>query len=675
MLALKKSKTYQLAEKKPSTYKPDKATADVIKETTKHYQTAEDNRTLHRNEFNGRNFLEEIDVFQKAFNSYVPARSSDPDESWRAQTVRPITRNKLISIAAHVIVTTLYPEVFAQNSDDKEDLGAAAAMRLLVEYNIENSKYKKEFLNTVIGMLTDPFAIMHVDFTKVIREIKTTQNADGTWNLKKIVDEVLSGFQANYVPAREIYFTNFYEPNVNKQNRMFRHRLIDYSEAQRIAGAHKDFIHVTAGVRNVFVSEEGNNSGADSTVDGEGIGGTFYGVPDTELQGSLVAYDIEYSYALDLELEYMNGVLVSDINSPLKHPDHVLPFAKSGYEPLNNGMCFCYFSAARKLGSDQSIVDTLYNMVIDGTFMSLMPPQAIFGREDIDGSVIVPGAITSFRDTDTKIESLAPKTDIRGGMQTIGMVEKSMSESTSGSDQAGINNGSNQTARQSLLLEKNAQIAGGMFFTMIGFLVEDVGKLMVPLILRHMTVADLDGLLSPMQKLKFGSFIVPNKIVDGKKSSAKLRFSDEFMNFETMTPKQVLEMSYNLLNEEGMDSETKIYNLNPPKFRDVKYTLKVDPDQLNTKSKSLEKALNLELYDRAIQNPRTDQDKVTQDFLFDAYKPGEGYKYMKKVTPEENQQIEQARIGGQGKSSGINQNTVGQLTGSNSLEVAASSEA
>ncbi len=35
-------------------------------------------------EFNDRSIIEEIDINQKAFNSYVPPRSEDPEDSWRA---------------------------------------------------------------------------------------------------------------------------------------------------------------------------------------------------------------------------------------------------------------------------------------------------------------------------------------------------------------------------------------------------------------------------------------------------------------------------------------------------------------------------------------------------------------------------------------------------------------
>ena len=658
-----KKKTLVKNTEHKSEYTPDVETKAFIERMTREFQKAHDVRHVPRNEFNGRTLVAEINMGQKAFNSYVPPKSADPDESWRANTVRPVTRNKLISIAAHVLVTILYPSVFAQNDQDKEDIAAATAMRLLVEHVIENSNYKREFLNTVIAMLTDPYATMHIHFVRAIRKVKDHRDEDGEWVMKEIVDEALSGIISEFIPAKELYFTNFYEESIQKQASVFWHKPISFEEAEAKYGNHKDFKYVERGMVTLMSDDETD--------------GFFYNVKDQELGNDLVWETTWYNYAKDLQVTMINHIAVTDIDGEIRNLDKVYPFAKSGYEPLNNGKCFAYFSAARKLGSDQTVVDTMYNMVIDGTFMSLMPPTAIYGTEDVDGSLMVPGAIASFSDPETKIENIGPRSDIRAGMEAINMVENSVSESTQDGSRAGLRGGGpEQTARESIILNDNAQIALGMFGKMISFLVEDIGKIMVPLILQHLTVADMQGILSPSQRLKFSSFLIRGKVSDGKKSTMRVDMAPEFLDFDKMDETQVLEMSFNILEEEGIDGDTKIHKVNPPQFRKRKFTFKVDPDELSPKNKALEKALNLELYDRAIANPTVDQEKVTQDFLFDSYKEGEGHKYMRKMEKTEVDQMNESILGGAGGGQGgINQNTVGLLTGNNSLGVSASSQA
>ena len=95
---------------------------------------------------------------------------------------------------------------------------------------------------------------------------------------------------------------------------------------------------------------------------------------------------------------------------------------------------------------------------------------------------------------------------------------------------------------------------------------------------------------------------------------------------------------------------------------------------MGPKNRSLEKALNLEAYDRMIQNPVLDQQAVTRDFLVEVYKPGEGDKYISKGQPGGMPGMPQPQNGAMnaGKNpgatqKGVNQNLTGQLTGSNNL--------
>lgn len=624
------------------------AEKEIILLASKDWQTGLEVQKKPRREFNDRSILSEIDVNQMSFNSYIPPKSEDPDESWKAQTVRPVTRNKLISIAAHVTAVMLYPGVFARDQEDEEDTTSAEVMGELMEYVIDNSEYVKEFMTAVIQMLVDPFMIVSAEFAEVMRKIKEIKE-DGTYTNKEIIDELLSGFIFNVIPAKEILFPNFYESNIQKQRFIIRNKYIDHSEAKQIYGTHKNFVHVKPGVRTVF----------------DPATSMFYEVADPLMEGFMDNEVTYYNRALDIEVTFINGIPVSAPDSPLRRHDKKYPFAKGGYEPLGNGKSFCYKSAANKLGSDQDVVDALYNLILDGSFLSIMPPMALYGSESIDSSVTVPGSVTAFRDKDTKMESLAPRSDLRAGLEAISLVERSMSESSQDSSRAGISGGGGQTAREVLLLDRNAQTALGLFGKSIRFLVEDLGDLIVGDILQHMTVADVVELSGDM---KYKTFVMPDKKINGQKITKTIKFANpaDFSNED---------MAWDILGKEGgPEGKKKIYMVNPEIFRSTKFKTKVSADDLTPPNKALEKALNLEAYDRAIQNPVADQELVTRDFLFDIYRPGEGDKYIKKAQP-----APAPAMGGAPAPStpfeqkGVNQNLVGQLTGNNSLGVAASS--
>lgn len=641
----------------PSLFIPDEATKNATALALKDFQFGYNNFNRSRREFNDRTVQTEIDVNQRAFNSYVPPKSEDPDESWRAQTVRPVTRNKLISIAAHVTASILYPAAFAQDANDEEDKLAGEVMRDLIEWNIDNSDYKKTFLNAVITALVDPAVIVETKFAEVKRTVKDIQS-DGSWNKKEIIDDVLSGFQISVVPCNEILISNIREPNIQKQRFVIRNRYVDYEESKEVWGKSENFKYVLPGVRCVF----------DPATRG------FYNIADDELKSYLVNEVTYYNRYLDLELVFINGILVTKPDQPNRRLDKMYPFAKSGYEPLNNGMFFYYKSAANKLGSDQDIVDTLYNMILDGSFLALMPPTAVYGSEEFNSSVYIPGMVTSFRDKDTRVETIGPRADLRAGMESIQMVERSMSESSQDNLRGGQSEGGgDRTAREVMLLEKNASIALGLFGKMIGFLVEDIGNLMVSDIIQHMTVAQVSEITGDM---KYRSFVLPEKMMDGKTVSKKIQFVDPADNSAPTTQEEYMDKSFDILESEGgPSSEKKIYQVNPQLFRDRKYKIKVNVDELAPKSKALEKALALEFYDRAIQNPLADQQAVFKEMV-SVYKPGNADKFVAKQAPAPQPGTGPAGLAvnaGGAPQKGVNTSMLSQITGSNSLGVSASS--
>lgn len=646
-----------------SSYQPSEKEKTVIEMAQRDAAIGRDILTKGWMWYNGRSIIQEIDYNQKLFNSYIGPKSEDPDESWRAQTSRPLTRNKLISIASHVTASILFPELFAQNNQDQEDKDAAMVMRDLVEWVIDNSEYRMTYIKAVLGALTDPAIHMKASFAEVMRKVKTMK-ADGTYDTKEIIDEFMSGFLFAIRQCNEIYITNANENNVQKQRALGERQLIDFYEAEAKYGTHANWKCVTAGVRTIF--DKATN--------------TFYNIEDTDLTSMQVE---EYTYRnryFDLEVTFINGVCVTDPERALSRNDKRYPFAKTGYEFLNNGNFYYYKSAANKLGPDQDLIDTMYNMVMDGTFLALMSPKVLYGSEEVNSSVMVPGAITQFKDPNTKMEDIGPKSDIRAGLQATSLIEKSMSESSQDAFQQGLMQSGERTAEEIQTIQKNAQIALGLFGRMLQDFVEQLGWLIVGDILQYMTVADLNEIVSESGRLKFKSFILPGKIHNGKAVTKKIRFTDKYYNTPDPTHEDLMKQSFDLMGEEDdMGGNTVIMDVNPDEFRKIRFLVKVRAGVLQEESKAMEKALNLEAYDRAIQNPIISQDRdameaVTRDFMLEIYKPGETDKYLPKkqeagaAAPQNMQAMGQEAAAGMvpNQQKGVNSNLIQQITGTTS---------
>ncbi len=632
-----------------SIFNPSAEVREITRLVQRDMQTGRNILTTPYIEYNRKSIIDEINDNQKKFNSYIPPKSDDPDESWRAQTVRPVTRNKIISIAAHVTAQIMYPNVFAQNTEDNEDKEAATTMRDLVEWVIDNSNYSMTFIQSVIAALTDPVTIVHTEFLDVKRRVKEMKD-DGTYTVKEIVDEIFSGFTFNLVQANEFYIANVYEKDVQKQRFVARRKLMDFDEAQMIWGSHKNFKYIRPGTRQVFDMDTN----------------TFYDQSDVDLSENLVEVVWYFHHAKDLQLTFINGVIMCDTEYPIQRIDKKYPFAKMIFEMIRNGEFFYGKSAANKLSSDQELIDTMYNMVMDGTFMSLIPPMALYGTEDINSSVMVPGTVSSFKDPNTKLESIGPRSDLRAGLEAIGLIERSMSESSQDNSRQGLSTGGEKTAYEIETLQKNAQIALGLFGKMVGFFVDELGGLMLSDICQHLTVAQGADIVGNGTRIKYMNFMLPDKIEGGTKVNKKIEFTDEYLGKDEMEEGELMDESFKVMkNEGGFDSNMRIYKVNPELFRNLKYKIRQSPDLLEVPNKMLEKALNLEAYDRAIQNPLVDQEAVTREFFLEVYKPGESDRFIKKVDPMMAQQQE----GGEGlQQKGVNTNLTSQITGGTSLK-------
>lgn len=223
-----------------------------------------------------------------------------------------------------------------------------------------------------------------------------------------------------------------------------------------------------------------------------------------------------------------------------------------------------------------------------------------------------------------------------------------------------------------MLLEKNAQIALGLFGKMVRFLVEDLGDLMIGDILQHMTIGEMGEISDGM---KFKTFLLPDKNINGRSVTKKIKFMSPSDYPDTTTSDGMEKASFGLLKEEGgLDGKKKIYQVNPEIFRVRKFKTRIKADDFNPPSKALEKALNLELFDRAIALPNVDQDALVREFLFDSYKPGQSDRFMKKVQPAPTMPTGDMGTGAPTPKNNTNTSMLSQITGSNSLGVAASSE-
>ena len=592
-----------------SAYQPSNEVKDLTLVVKKADQDGDNILNTPYKEFNNRSVLQRASEDQMAWLSWTPDPYEGEDD-WRWNGVRPITRNRVISVAAHLTSQLLIPNVFAQNEFDEEDREAAYVMKDLVEYNIKRSNYDTSFLFGVIAGLVNPVSYFKVDYVKAYQDI---------WQegkLEKVVDDMFSGFQNSLIPVEEILICNPFQYDFQKQDWMIHKKFISYGEAQAKHGSYSQFQYVQAG-KKVILHEDGN----------------FYDVED--INGALVEEVCFKNRRKDTEVYFVGGVYMGNVNvnyNPFIHRTNKnkpkYNIVKFGYEPIDAMRFFFYKSLVAKMSNDQEAADREWQMYFDASFLSTFPPTITMGAGKIDRSVIAPATNTELG-KDAKITPL----NIANPGAALGALreaERSLTESSQDPQQAGDQQGPQKTARESILLQQNAETNLGLATKMIGVMVKDIGSLYVDDIIRYQSIGELSEITG---ETSYKTFIVDGKVKGGKDKSSYIKFTDRFAGKVMSKDEKDME-NYKLAEEAGDDKD--IYEVNPYVFSRMDYLITIDADKALQKNDAFERAFKLETYDRAIANPLVVQDmesmqKITRDFLFEPLMHGEASRYLPSI--------------------------------------------
>ena len=102
----------------------------------KHFILGTVNMYTPRVEFNDLSLVNRDQYDQMSFNTYQPnngeAWEGEPQSAWRSRAIRPIVRNKCISIAAHATSRLIFPKVFAYNKNSDEQQNASILIEHLI---------------------------------------------------------------------------------------------------------------------------------------------------------------------------------------------------------------------------------------------------------------------------------------------------------------------------------------------------------------------------------------------------------------------------------------------------------------------------------------------------------------------------------------------------------------
>src|SRR3990167_3406434 len=403
-----------------SDYQPSNAVAEFTKPVKEDYAQGEEILNKAWVELNDRSVTEDENHGQMMFNAFVDTSIEDANESWKWRGTRSMARNKGIAMHANLTAGYLLATFVAQNENDEVDAGFSELMTDLVEWMAQptNSNYQSSFLQVVFGMITNPVTFLGAEYCEVMQKVKIMKE-EGGYDIKEMMDEVLSGFQAPIWSASQVLITNAYERNIQKQRRIIKRRYVEKAELEAKYGEHAHWDYVQEGIKSIYSEEHG----------------IFYDIKDDE-HPNLVAEEIVYDRREDLEVPFINGICMAENyenleHNPIKHRDNrnapkynVVPF---GYMRIGEHF-FYYKSQMNALGWDNMLYDAMSEMLMNRAILEVERSIAISRSEEVDSEVIFPNAVVAFESPDTKVQRLLPESNLNSGFAALRETEKSMEE-------------------------------------------------------------------------------------------------------------------------------------------------------------------------------------------------------------------------------------------------------
>src|SRR3990167_8329206 len=457
-------------------------------------------------EFNNYSVIERMNKDQKTFQSLVDESDVNPDEAWKWKGTRSLARKKAFAMHAHLTSSYVVPSVFPQNSSQEDDVAMAEAMGDIVEWETINSNYRSSFLLTTMGMLVNPVVFLQADYLEVYQKIK--EKKDKGYEIKEILDEVLSGLNCNVWSDDQVLITNAYEQNIQRQRAIMKTRYVEYSELEAKYKDHDNWTYLQPGRQTIY----------DDAL------GLFYDVADED-HPYLVKEITWENRRQDGEVCFLGGIYFGETDiegNAIKHRDNnnapkydIVPF---GYHRINEHF-FYYASLMFEVGWDDRLIDAMYQTVMNREFLDEEQPIMISGIDKVDTGVVFPGGVFSTSNENARIQPIVPPRTTNP-YNALREIEDSMSEAALSEMQQGQLPEANQKATASVITERNAKILLSGVAKTLAESVSQLGGLLVNIALNYLTTAQYDEITN---KVKYRDFVLQDQMVNGKKVNKKIR--------------------------------------------------------------------------------------------------------------------------------------------------------
>jgi hypothetical protein len=554
-------------------------------------------------QFNGMNLVSYVNQNHSLSMGYVGDVEVD---DWQANTSTNLIRNKFIAILSFLLEQMIQPEVSAQNGRFVDARSVARDLEEIIKENMSNNKYFQKYLDVLIEAVGQGTVFVDTGYKK--RD---------------------SNIFMNVVPIHEVYLGNMFIKDIAEQPFVFRRVRMDYFQAKALYGSYKEFDKV-----NPFESKKATDDEPD-----------YYIFDQSDLvngEVELLIYQSKEVHPTDKTKDkcyiaiLANGVLLTKPKeeSPYEHKEYTI--VKGVFNPFPDTKFAYGKSLPHEQMFNQEVADTLLNMIIDKTYLSIFRPLMTLGREEVTSDIVVPGAITPMKDTEIKTIPGIGEPVTAGEMNVFQLIQNLQQASTpQQAGNASSPEGGTVSATQVLAQQQDAIRLMGLFGYTIAFLIEDITSLWLQIALQF----EFSPEVKENNQLVYKNFFLKDRqVFDNKRRGVlEIRLSpiEQFPNVE-----QVYKEEEQFTKQTG---EVKMIRyVDPEMVRDYGLIVKVQANPNPRASKALDRAIESEFFKTFLNDPYFNQEQLRRGLveLFD--KDPEDYINTKNQM-EENQMQQMAQ--------------------------------
>lgn len=587
-------------------YNPSDKEKQTIKRVYEELSLMKKLRNQKWKHFNDRSLKDFIDDSQLRLNGYVPSRKSQGKEPWQSNMVHPVTRNKFKAILAGYSLGIPETRIVAQNEKQQEDQNRAKLMRSLVNYSYDTENKEEQNFFEAWEACEKGTVITYDGYLrakakrKVIKSFDPTTGEVETEEEEVETDNQCVGF---IVPLMNLYIKDWTIFDIQKQPALAWVERMDVDSFENEFGKYKKF---------GFVKK--SNQLTDKNENDLFFKEYWQERDKNDEPIEVVRY---FNKGKDEFIILANGVLLFEAPMLLGKKKKWYPFAKTVFEPFASDF-FYGNSLPNSLMCEQDVINTLYNMTLDKTYRSMVPPLLI-GMPNKDDFDLEDQNISS--DTKIYVQDINQVREMQisgintGELQMIQLISRGLDQSSVDENQGGTA-GRGVTAREVVIADQNAKRLKGILYMFMTSLWMQKIKLRTMNILTFYTQEKIGRALGEDSGKAFSTFMVQGEeLSNGQKGTLGIRFVKNQKDLPSPAALDVEEER----EEKRSGKQVEIVAMTADFLDDWVYDVKIESESLYqqdenlTQTKMEEKLRMLGTY--SPQTIMVNQEKVARDIL------------------------------------------------------------